>query len=412
MFEIDVLFKQEYARLVAVCASRFGAHQLEAIEDAVQESFYKALKLWPANPPENPRAWLARTTQNHLLDRLKSADSKNVRLGHQTEETLPLSRQEPDVQDENEIRESQLKMLFACCHPELSATDQLILNLKFNCGFGTRQIARALMKSPAAIEKATTRARQRLQQLVTNVEIPAASQLQNRVEGVMKALYLQFSEGYKASEGAELIKKDICLDAIANARQLAAYPALVNPQLNALIALMYFQASRLDSRIAQDGTVVTLQEQDRNKWNHAFIRQGNIFLGRSSAGGYFSNYHIEAVIASHHAIAASYNETNWASIARLYDMAYKRTGNPHYLLNGAIAQSHIAPAAQILALLENHHNELPQGAVTHIFKGDLLLAANELAAAEKAYVQALELATNEPERAFIASKLAALQKTV
>ena len=166
MQQLDIVFKTEYTRIVAMLVKRFGYAHLGLIEDAIQEAFYKAARLWPMQPPNNPKAWIVRVTQNNLLDLLKRAERKNLQLDGMPAEAVPAGFLEAEYADENEIADSQLKMLFACCHPELSSTDQLILNLKFNCGFGVRQIARALMKSPAAIEKAVTRARQRLQTTV------------------------------------------------------------------------------------------------------------------------------------------------------------------------------------------------------------------------------------------------------
>lgn len=410
MFELDIVFKTEYTRIVAMLVGRFGHQHLDIVEDAIQEAFYKALRTWPQRPPNNPKGWIVRVTQNHVLDRLKRAEQKNVRYDGLENPEFVAGFAEDEYADENEIRESQLKMIFACCHPELSAVDQLILNLKFNCGFGVRQIARALMRSSSAIEKAVTRAKARLQATVTDFEIPPASELHNRLAGVMKVVYLQFNEGYKTSEGDVLINKEVCLDAIALAKQLAEYPALATSELNALIALMYFQASRLDSRVGPDGRIVTLQHQDRSKWNHGFIREGNIHMGRATGVRYLTNMHVEAIIASYHCVAETYEATDWGGIAELYRIANERQPNPHYVLNRGIALGHFWPPAQTLAYIEQHRKDFPANTVASIFYGDVLLENGDKAAAKEQYSAALAITANTHEQAFISEKIAGLEK--
>ena len=397
----DTLFREEYSKLVAIYCHKYGTHHIDLIEDAIQDTFYKAAQQWPEQTPEKPRAWIYAVSKNSLLDKIKGIKDTTA-----PEEALQDWTDEP--MNDYEIKDNKLKMLFACCHPELGVNDQLLLSLKFLCGFGNRQIARVLLKSHSAIEKASNRAKQRFQALVSSLEVPALSVLKERLDAVLKVIYLQFTEGYKQTEGDQLLNKELCFDSIKLAELIASFKELEGNKVNALLALMYFQASRLDARLDENGNQLAFEKQDRSQWNYHYIMQGNIYLSRSAIGPELSLYHLEAAIASYYAVAETYEETNWTAIFDLYQRALELSPNPWYRLNMLIAYSKIRSPEDCLESTLIVENELPKSHYTQIFIGDLLQASKKTSEARIRYLRALELTSNDGERKFIQEKLASL----
>jgi len=397
-FNLDIDFKEEFSKQVALLAHGFGVDKMELIEDAIQEAFYKALKIWPNSPPENPKGWIYRVARNNLIDKLRQKKHLSIDQYH-----YKISNEDELWNDPQHIRDNQLKMIFACCHPGLKTADQLLLSLKFLCGFGIGQIARALLKSPSAVEKAISRARVKFKQVAKNLEIPEVANLKDRIDGVLKVIYLQFNEGYKVSEGAQLINKDLCIDAIRLGEFLATYPELAVPELLALLALMYFQASRLEARMDESGNLLTLDQQDRKHWNYKYILQGNIYLSRAATGSKLSRYHLEATIASFHCASKSYDKTNWPAIVEWYDLAIRTKPSKSYRLNRLIAARQYMDAKTILDQV--NESLLPNNQFTCIFLGDLNkdLGNNKTALAH--YQNAGNFILNKPEKDFIASKI-------
>ena len=271
------------------------------------------------------------------------------------------------------------------------------------CGFGSGQIARALLKSRSAVEKAISRAKARFKLVAANLEIPVVSDLDNRIDGVLKVIYLQFNEGYKVSEGIQLTNKDLCIDAIRLAELLATYPEFAIPELYALLALMYFQSSRLEGRIDKNGGLLTLDKQDRNSWNYKHILQGNIYLGRSVTGSTISHYHLEATIASFHCASKSYEETNWRAIVGWYDLAIRTRPSKSYRLNRLIAARQYNSAEEILTQVDV--KQLPENQFTYIFMGDLFRDTGDKDNALINYERAGKFTINRPEKKFIDSKI-------
>ncbi|MDN5216676.1 sigma-70 family RNA polymerase sigma factor [Fulvivirgaceae bacterium BMA12] len=401
-YKIDIVFKKEYTRLIAVLVKKFGSQHIDLIEDAVQEAFFKALKLWPAKKPDNPSAWIMLVTKNHLLDQFKKADT---RLKKDLSEAQIKQDVDWEMPAESEIVDSQLRMIFACCHPDIKPVDQLMLSLKFLCGFGNEQISRALLKKPEAIAKALTRAKQKFRSKVKDFSIPGTEELKPRLSNVLKVIYLQFNEGYKLSSGDQLVNKDLCWDAIKLAELIASNPHFDTSKINALLALMYFQASRFHTRLDENNRLLTLEHQDRSQWNQKFILQGNIYLGRAVQEGRVSRYHFEAAIASYHATAKSFKETNWDAILGLYDLLIANSNNPVYLLNRIIAFGQINSPEATLALVGQHERKLPDNHIIKVFIGGLYEQLNDRPKARESYTQALKKVQNELEKQFILAKL-------
>ena len=404
-YKIDFVFKKEYARLIAILVKKFGSQNIDLVEDAVQEAFFKAAKLWPAKKPDNPAGWIMLVAKNHLLDQLKKADNK---FKNDLAESTINQIAGGEMPAESEIVDSQLRMIFACCHPEIKPVDQLILSLKFLCGFGNDQISRALLKKPDAVAKALTRAKQKFRSKFRDFSIPGIEALEPRLTNVLKVIYLQFNEGYKVSSGDQLINKDLCWDAIKLAELIITHKHFDTPETNALLALMYFQASRFHTRLDENNRLLTMERQPRSQWNHKFILQGNIYLGRSSVGERLSPYHLEAAIAGYHATAKSFQETNWQAIINLYDLLLADSRNPVYLLNRMIAFAQINSPEDTLALIKTNEHQLPDNHITRVFIGGIYQKLNNLQMARESYHLALQKTQNQLERQFIIDKLESL----
>ena len=400
-FNLDIEFKEEFSKQVALFAHRFGADKMELIEDAIQEAFYKALKIWPTKPPENPKGWIYRVARNNLIDKLRQKQHMSIDDHH-----YKIAVEDELWDDPQHIRDNQLKMIFACCHPDLKISDQLLLSLKFLCGFGNGHISRALLKSTDAVEKAISRARIKFKKVAINLDIPEVANLKDRIDGVLKVIYLQFNEGYKVSDGAQLTNKGLCIDAIRLAELIATYPDLAVPELYALLALMYFQASRLDTRVDGNGYLLTLDKQDRRNWNYKFILQGNIYLGRAATGPSLTEYHLEATIASYHCAAKTYEETNWQAIVEWYDLAIRNKPSKNYHLNRLIAASQFQDSSIIIQQLDEFH--LPENHFTYIFIGDLYKGIGDHQKALVNYKKASTFIINQPEKDFIETKISQL----
>jgi len=396
----DLIFREEYSKLVAIYCHKYGVSHLELIEDAIQDAFQKAVSLWPQQAPDNPKGWIYTVSKNRLLDKMKALKHNETTEGIPD---IPYEEMNP-----YEINDNKLRMMFACCHPAINIGDQLLLSLKFLCGFGNRQIARVLLKSQGAIERASSRAKQKFQSVVSSLEVPEMHELSARLDAVLKVIYLQFTEGYKTTEGEGLVNKDLCIDAIKLAELVAGFKELENPKVNAVLALMYFQASRLEARVDMHGHVLTLEKQDRSKWNYHFIMQGDIYLGRCATGNEVTTYHIEAAIASYHAAAKNYAETNWAAIFDLYSRAIELSANPFYLLNRAIALSKLVPVQECLEYVLQVESTLPKNQYTFVFIGDLFKDMENNSKAGTYYQKALEYTSNRSEKDFIQEKLGQL----
>ncbi len=338
---VDHLFRREAGRLVAILAHRFGPEHLHLAEDVVQDALGKAMQVWPfTGIPSSPTAWILQTARNRALDHARRTQlwkGKQAMLLPLVEDLLGSPRDAHDPRFEDEIEDSQLRVMFACCHPGLGADSQVALTLKVLCGFGEREIAAAFLTSEATIAKRLTRARQFLRSEKISIELPQASELAPRLDAVRQALYLLFNEGYKASEGPTLLREDFCEDAIRLGELLAARPFASQPETHALLALMYFNAARLPARTDDDGIIMTLARQDRSLWDRGKIRMGLSHLEASGSGSAVSRYHLEAGIAACHALSTSVADTDWTRILGFYDDLLARNPSPVVALNRAVA---------------------------------------------------------------------------
>src|SRR6266404_5642050 len=346
------LFRQESGKLVSVLTGIFGIDRLQLAEDVVQEALIRALQTWPYyGIPKNPAAWITQTAKNLALDlirREKLFRDKQPEIVASTEQwSADFSADDSPLFD-TEIKDSRLRLMFACCHPLIAQEEQTALALKTLCGFSAAEIAKAFLTTEAAIAKRLTRARQKIRDLRIPFEIPSGSELSIRLNGVLQTLYLLFNEGYKASSGESLVKKDLCYEAIRLATLLAKHPVGNQPRTHALVALMFLNGARLPARVDAEGNILRLREQNRSLWNRAMINRGILHLGQSAAGDELSEYHLQAGISACHCTAVDYSPTNWPQILSLYDRLVLIDDSPIVALNRAVALASVdGPEAEI-----------------------------------------------------------------
>jgi len=341
-------FRHESGRLVSVLTRRFGVHRVELCEDAVQTALLRAVQSWPQRGlPDDTSAWLYRVALNEVLGIL--------RRERRTEGAVEL--EEPAAEEETmfleqEVQDDQLRMLFVCANPEIPRESQLVFALKTLCGFSTEEIALRLFQGHEAIYKRLQRARATLQEHVGEIDTPGVADLVTRLPAVLEILYLLFTEGYSSAQPDTLIRRELCEEAIRLARLLDDHPVGGVPETAALLALMYLDAARFDSRVDGAGGLLLLEEQDRSRWDRELIHLGVAYLARAARGDVFSRYHAEAAIAAEHCLAPTYQATRWAEIVRLYEMLDRIVPSPIHTMNRAIAMAEWQGPDAGLALLE------------------------------------------------------------
>ena len=395
--------------MVSVIAGIYGSRHLQLAEDVVQEALVRALKSWPyGGVPENPAAWLLRTARNLAVDHLRREKSflgKLPAIGIEME--VSKSRQDAAIPDEQEVGDSQLRLMFVCCHPALPPEAQSALALKTLCGFSPAEIARAFLITEAAVTKRLTRARRKIRDEGIPFEVPSGPELPARIDGVLGILYLLFNEGHKASHGEEIVRIALCEEAMRLALILAAHPAGNQPRTHALLALMALTAARIPSRTDGEGNLLRLEEQDRSLWDQDLIRLGVHHLGKSPAGNDLSAFHLQAGIAACHTLAASDAATDWPRILSLYDRLEETQPSPVIALNRAVAISKVRGAEAGILALENPQisARLDGYHLYHAVLGELEWKRRRNPAAAAHFRRALELAETKPERALIAKRL-------
>jgi RNA polymerase sigma factor (sigma-70 family) len=351
---VEHFFRHEAGRLVAVLTRFFGWRNFDLVEDMVQATLLEALQSWRVRGvPDNPSGWVHRVARNKVLDELRRSE-----IGRRVTQQWAATRPTPaDGIDElfldTEIEDSQLRMIFTCCHPLLARENQLALTLKTLCGFGNAEIARALLVTEETVKKRLQRATRDLIDHQVSLDPPDVGQLLGRLDVVHQVLYLIFNEGYSSSGGETAIRSDLCEEAARLCHLLCSHRQFSTPTTRALMALMLFHAARLDARIDDRGFVLLMEDQDRAKWDRRLIRRAQEFLDQSAEGTVVSSFHLEAGIAFHHCTARNYAETDWSGILRLYDALLAIHRSPVYLLNRAVVVAEIdGPRAGMRALEE------------------------------------------------------------
>ncbi|MBL0181387.1 MAG: sigma-70 family RNA polymerase sigma factor [Chitinophagaceae bacterium] len=352
---VEHLFRHEWGKLVTVLTKLFGPQNLQMAEDVVQDTLVKALNTWKINGlPENPSAWLFTAARNKAVDLLRQQKrkenfSKNMTPLLQSEYTLvPTVR---EIINTNSIDDDQLRMMFVCCHPSLSAEAQVALILKTLCGFSVTEIAKAFVSSYDSIEKRLYRARQSFRDNAVSFELPPEAELKSRIDNVLIAVYLLFNEGYNSTSHEDLVRNDLIYEAMRLCDLICRSTRINHYGAHALMALICFTAARNDARLDDDGNILLLKEQDRSKWNRDLILKGISYLEACAAAEEINKYHLEAVIAYEHATAVDYASTNWKNILHYYDVLLQLNPSPVVELNRAVVIGELnGPAACIEAI--------------------------------------------------------------
>lgn len=408
--QIDHLFRHESGKMIAVLSRILGIQQMETAQDIVQDTLLQAMNTWSFKGlPENPGAWLMKAARNKAIDLLRRQKRFNqispeyaylLRSGHSLEPALQ------ELFLDHEIADSQLRMIFACCHPSIPEESQVALTLKTLCGLSAGEIARAFLTNEETVAKRIYRAKEKIRTENIELHVPAGHELSSRTDAVLKTLYLLFNEGYNSSHPEQLIREDLCQEAMRLCHLLTEHRLTAFPRVKALLSLMCFQASRLNARLDDKGNIILMKYQDRSKWFRPLIQKGFDYLDASAEPFEESPYQLEAAIASLHAAAPSFEATDWKRICLLYDLLLKMRQSPVVALNKAIAAAYaFSPAMALEELLrlqglEGYH-------IYHASIGELLLDQGKKAEARPRFEKALSLAPSQAERQLLTSRLAA-----
>ena len=389
----------------------FGPHNLELAEDVVQDTLLKALEHWKFHGmPENPSAWLFTVARNKALDVVR-------RDRHRKEfaaEITPLLKSEYSVTptmerlfSEHEIEDEQLRMMFVCCNPSITAEGQVALILKTLCGFSVNEIANAFLANEETITKRLYRARQQFRDEKTLFALPAPADLDGRLENVLMAVYLIFSEGYNSSHHDSLIREDLVEEALRLGKMLTDHPLTRTADSLALLALMCFQSARLYGRVNESGQLLQLRDQDRTRWNQDLIQQGIHFLQESSHGEQMSAYHLEAAIAHEHCVAKSYPETDFAKILKFYDWLMQIKPEPLIALNRLIAFAEVSGPEKALEELLHfpHIDSLRNYYLLPAVLGDWSARLGDSEKAKTYFEEAIHLTHSPAEKQFLKTKI-------
>ena len=406
--QIDHLFRHESGKLKAVLSRILGMHRLDEVEDIVQDSLLQAMNSWSIRGlPANPAAWLMQAARNRAIDLLRR-QHRFSQVGPeytwllQSDNNLAASLN--DLFLDHEIADSQLRMIFACCHPAIPEESRIALTLKILCGLSTGEIARAFLTGEETIAKRIYRAKEKISREQIGLSVPSGPALPERLNTVLKCLYLLFNEGYHSAHPEYLIREDLCLEAMRLCYILAAHPVTALPRTRALLSLMCFQSSRLHARLDDKGQIILLQHQDRSKWYRPLIQKGFAFLDAAATPFEESPYHLEAAISSLHAAAPSFEQTNWVQIHRLYDMLCVMLPGPLVLLNKAIAALYAYGWEKADRELEAISG-LDHLSLYHATRGEIDAARGAVEEARAAYTRAVNLTSSLAEQALYRQKI-------
>ena len=405
---VDHLFRHEAGKMASVLTRLLGFNSLELAEDIVQDTLLQAMSVWKFKGiPENPAAWLHTVAKRKAIDAIRQ---EKIHERHHSEIALALKSEwtlSPTVSHlflSNEIEDSQLRMMFACCHPSIPYESQLALILKTLCGLSIAEIASSFLTNSETINKRLYRAREKIREENVTLEAPIPAHLPGRLDAVLHSLYLLFNEGYNSSHTDQLIRHDLCGEAMRLCLLLVNNPVTTAPKAKALLALMCFQASRSEARIDSEGAIILLGDQDRSRWSQPLIEKGKFYLEHAAEGQEFTEYHIEAAIAGCHARAGSFRETDWKQIHDLYGILLSIKPSPIVALNKAIALGHAHSPAEGLHALEKME-DLHDHHLYHAALGDFYSGLGKTEQANSSYARAFELTSSSAEKNLLQSKM-------
>ncbi|MFI5495955.1 RNA polymerase sigma factor [Actinoplanes sp. NPDC051859] len=391
--DLDSIYRAEYGRCVATLVRLLG--DIHLAEEAVQDAFATALHKWDT-PPPNPGAWIVTTARNRAVDRLRRESTREARHAQAL-----LLHQQDEPQEVGPVQDDHLRLIFTCCHPALAPDARTALTLRLLGGLDVPEIARAYLVPEATVAQRIVRAKKKIRDTGIPYRVPGAAELPDRLPPVLTVLYLMFNEGYAATTGT-LIRTDLCTEAIRLGRELAALMP-DEPEVLGLLALLLLTEARRPARVGPHGELVPLPEQDRSRWDRTLIAEGHDLVRRCLRRNQPGPYQIQAAI---NAVHTDSDATDWAQVLALYDQLYALSPTPIVALNRAVAIAEVHGPALALAALEDV--ELPGYHLLPATRADLLRRLGRRPEAQAAYDEAIALAGNETERAFLRGRRADL----
>ncbi|WP_271106088.1 RNA polymerase sigma factor [Pseudomonas tohonis] len=400
--KVEAVYREESRRVLATLIRLLG--DFELAEEALHDAFIAAVEQWPVDGvPANPRAWLVSAGRFKAIDALRRRARFDAR---QAQLIIELERDEPE--EIEDVEDDRLRLIFTCCHPALPADAQVPLTLREVCDLKTEEIARAFLATPSTIAQRIVRAKAKIRDARIPYQVPSMGELPERLDNVLRVIYLVFNEGYSATSGDSLTRADLSAEAIRLGRLLLEL--LPDSEVMGLLALMLLHDSRRQARTGADGELVLLEDQDRSLWNREQIFEGCALVERALASRRIGMYTLQAAISAVHASAATAEATDWAQIVALYGVLQRGIGSPVIELNRAVAVAmHQGPEAG-LALIEAilERGELRDYQLAHSARADLYRRLGRRAEARAAYQVALGLTRQDTERRFIERRLAEL----
>ncbi|NNA72725.1 RNA polymerase sigma factor [Pseudomonas lactis] len=399
--QIDAIYRSESRRVLATLIRVLGDFDLA--EEALHEAFFVAVQRWPEDGvPDNPRAWLVSTGRFKAIDRLRRQSRFTPLLEEQANALEAAPWSDEDVEDD------RLRLMFTCCHPALAADAQVALTLREICDLSTEAIAHAFLATPTTIAQRIVRAKGKIREAKIPYQVPSRAELPERLDSVLRVIYLVFNEGYSASAGADLTREDLTLEAIRLGRLLLEL--LPEPEVMGLLALMLLHESRRPARTSASGELVLLDAQDRTLWDRVLIAEGCALVEQALTSRRFGPYCLQAAIAAVHAEAPSAGHTDWRQIVGLYDVLLRAVPSPVIELNRAVAVAMEQGPLAGLALVDNllQRGELQDYHLAHSARGEFCRQLGRFDEARRAYEKALSLTQQAPEKRFITRRLAEL----
>ena len=409
---IEEAFTEEWGLIVAALIRR--TRDWDLAEDCAQQAFAEAARRWPGEGvPRRPGAWLMTVARNRAIDRLRQDRMRDARLREAAalidDRSEDHDEEDEELGDDSGIEDDRLRLIFTCCHPAIPLEGRVALTLRALAGLTTTEIANAFLVPEPTMAKRLVRAKHKIEHAGIPYRVPPAHLLPERTSGVLAVVYLMFNEGYAASTGDELIRVELCTEAIRLARLLNRLMPN-EPESGGLLALLLFQHSRREARTDPSGDVITLEEQDRSRWNGAEIDQANMILDVAVRRDAVGPYQVQALIAACHANAPHAGATDWARIAGLYERLLEVTANPLVKLNHAVAVGMATGPEAGLGLVGrlDASGELRDYHLLHATRADFLRRLGRNSQAADAYREALNLAHTEAERRYLTKRLQAV----